>query len=136
MTNKEELCYLAGYFDGEGTIGLYLRRNDSFMISCELGQTKKEAIKIFHKRFGGSLKEMPANKIKNKKAYCRWNIHSQNDILYFLETLLPYLKEKKPQAELMVEYCKVNVNSKGKQLSLATIEFRTKIASELKELKK
>jgi len=131
MTNKEELYYLAGYFDGEGSIGLYKNDKGKWLATCVLGQAKKDAISIFHKRFGGYFKYQALN----KQPHFRWSINSRKEILAFLEEILPCLKEKKEQAEVMLEYCRLDTGKQGKPISLATIEFRTKIASRLKELK-
>ena len=89
----EEMAYYAGIIDGEGCISYY----KSLGVSVE-GLYPKTLIEM-HTVFGGSVSEI---KRINKRRYYRWRIYGQ-DAGRCLQMLLPYLREKKEQAEVGLE---------------------------------
>lgn len=89
------LSYLAGVFDGEGCIEV--RKNPkegTWLVRCRVGTAGDTLPKLFHTTFGGSLGQLQRNQT-------HWDI-SHRKALVFLESILPYLKLKAPQAEVAI----------------------------------
>lgn len=104
----EEMAYYAGILDGEGCISYY----KSLSVAVE-GLYPKTLIDM-HTVFGGSVSEI---KRGNKRRYYRWRIYGK-EAARCLEMLLPYLREKKEQAELGLEAaCYPKHSDKRKQLT-------------------
>ncbi len=104
----EEMAYYAGIIDGEGCISYY----KSLGVSVE-GLYPKTLIEM-HTVFGGSVSEI---KRANKRRYYRWRIYGQ-DAGRCLQMLLPYLREKKEQAEVGLEaMCYPKHSDKRKMLT-------------------
>lgn len=104
----EEMAYYAGIIDGEGCISYY----KSLGVSVE-GLYPKTLIEM-HTVFGGSVSEI---KRINKRRYYRWRIYGQ-DAGRCLQMLLPYLREKKEQAEVGLEaMCYPKHSDKRKMLT-------------------
>lgn len=104
----EEMAYYAGIMDGEGCIGYYR----SLSVAVE-GLYPKTIIDL-HTVFGGSVSEI---KRENKRRYYRWRIFGQ-DAARCLQMLLPYLREKKEQAEVGLEaMCYPKHSDKRKMLT-------------------
>ena len=109
--SEVEKAYLAGLVDGDGSILLsyysyprYRRNKKSGIhsqISCAIGarSANKEFAMEVEKLFGGRL-------VKVEENYHEVKISRQADILQLVEALLPYLRLKRKQAEIMIEFCK------------------------------
>ena len=97
--NKTDLAYLAGFFDGEGSI--FIDKN--FGMACAMTSTTKWALESLRFSFGGNI-------TKNKKIYnpsqhttFQWKINS-TIAKTFLQAISPYLKLKKPEAEVAIKF--------------------------------
>ena len=72
---------------------------------------------------------------RKKKACYRWQVVC-NEALLFLETILPYLKIKKKQAEVAIEFQKNRYHHRPKKEEIPdNIERCEKVYQELKLLK-
>lgn len=108
---KLSLGYMAGYFDGEGSIGLYKtlkyknRRTPVWAYSRRITVTNTylPILKKFKKLFGGSILEY-SDKHRHKRCYY-WKLNSKSMIINFLNFIYPSLHEKKRQARLMLKSC-------------------------------
>ena len=116
-----EVAYLAGLFDGEGTIGIQKVKN---------GYGLRIQIQIYNKityeiqdNFGGSAYGPYG---KEKKAYI-WRCNGLN-AGKILELIFPYLVIKKEEAELAIDYLKTFEWGGGKG------NRRTEKEKELQEL--
>ena len=89
----EEMAYYAGIVDGEGSIAYY----KSLSVAVE-GLYPKTLIDMYTV-FGGSVSEIKRDK---NRRYYRWRIFGQS-AAQCLQMLLPYLREKKEQAEVGLE---------------------------------
>ena len=110
---KTDLAYMAGIIDGEGYISLARRnskRNKSgirYDIQVGVTNTNKWLLETFRFAFGGSIS-------KKKKGYEKslpssqdcfnWQVGNKQALIV-VRTLLPYLRLKRPQAELAIEFC-------------------------------
>lgn len=85
-----ELAYMAGFFDGEGSLGVWGRKHRYFAMS--LPNSNREILDLFHTRFGGSVSRKVASALSKKEMWC-WKI--QGDAAWeAYYALRPYLREK------------------------------------------
>jgi hypothetical protein len=97
----ETLIYMAGFFDGEGYIGLLKRkRNETqteYYIQISIGQNDGGTMDWIKENFGGNLYS-----VKRDGSY--WWIASGKAAYTVLKRIEPYLKYKKPQAQLAIKF--------------------------------
>ena len=92
LTDREELAYLGGYFDGEGSI-CFLNKKDRHYNSLRLvlSTSDRSILERFAKRFGGDVRECPS--LTTKRKMFRWykdGKHAQDVIA----VLIPFLHGK------------------------------------------
>lgn len=103
----EELAYAAGIIDGEGCITILCRLPNrknpkharSYQPAVIVAMNDPEPIDFLEHYF-------PASQTSTKRGYKihhRWSIWSLKAI-FFLQNILPYLKVKKMQAQLVIEF--------------------------------
>ena len=115
---ENELAYAAGLFDGEGCIGIYKRK----MADCKVGYHYALQVRInmadniilawLHLHFGGSLIHDKPRK-SNWKSMTSWALWA-NGAVKFLKLILPYLKLKKEQAKIAIEFQEAKTAGLGK----------------------
>ena len=112
---KEEKAYIAGFIDGDGSIYVRLKPNPTYKFRFQISpsvvfyQSKKE------------IKYMKLLKKLIKKGYIRerndgiieYIIGDTESIAEILKNILPYLRLKKKQAELMLEVMKLKKEIKN-----------------------
>ncbi len=103
---KTDLAYTAGIIDGEGSIGLYIHRGKGdYVLRVEVGNTNEWLIQWLKFAFGGSTRLHSGQPENHKPLWC-WQIQGVK-ALGFLELVYPYLRLKKPQAGVAIEFQKV-----------------------------
>lgn len=101
---KTDLAYFAGIIDGEGCITLAKNTKTSahsgntYYVVVTVSNTNEWLCQQLKFAFGGCFSTNLEDHIKWKPQH-HWSI-SCNKAKLFLEAILPYLKLKKPQAEL------------------------------------
>lgn len=139
---KLDRRYVAGYLDGEECIRATLAKNkkNACGLHVFITNTHLPTLEVFEQQFGGktSLRTKP-NK-KHRTQY-QWRISSRKVIKNFLSFVLPYLREKKPQAELALQFCnlpilRANSFSTNWPKTLEARNKRIEIATKLRDLKK
>ncbi len=127
--------YIAGFFDGEGSVGIYPRSWDRtktfryYVLVVSLGQTGKlgkELLESLQEKYGGSVYENKQN--GKKKVMWKWNV-SANKGAKFLEDILPYSYIKKEEILRCLEFQKLTYKRMED-------EEATKLATEIKKLKR
>lgn len=123
--------YMAGFFDGEGYIGL-LKRNRSnkyteYFIQMSIGQNDGKTMDWIIDNYGGHL-----HLVKRDNSYY-W-IASNRKAYEILKRIIPHLKYKKPQAELAISF--FEGRHQGKRCPPEEIERREYIYKRLKEEKR
>lgn len=106
---KQNIIWMAGFFDGEGCITFTKRyhTNKAGVEKCYRGlivsvsQVELEPIKIFSDYFTGGYRYHWLNKNNRKQHEFR---ASGKNAIGLLKILLPYLVVKKSQAELALSY--------------------------------
>lgn len=123
--------YMAGFFDGEGYIGILKRQrktyNPEYFIQISIGQKDGHIMDWVMENFGGHL-----HNVKRDGSYY-W-IVSNKDAYKFLKKIKPYLIYKKPQAELALEF--YENRDLRKPIPKQELERREDIYNKMKSLKK
>ena len=120
-----KLAYLAGFIDGDGSIYVRLKPNQTYKYNYQIApsiilfQSKKEQEsfkKICSLINYGYLRE-------RKDGILEYTINKQDDIIKFLQLIEPYLILKKKQAKLMIEIIekKKRIKNKNDFIKLANL---------------
>ncbi len=125
-----ELAYLAGIFDGEGSIFIVKRamglRKTRHSLVVALGMCNEYIPNLFKGYFGGSVQPRVFLDSKYQDSW-QWKLYTR-EALNFLETLLPYLRVKKAEAELGIVFQKslfpARWNGRGRQIPEGVLAIR------------
>ena len=105
-----QLAYIAGLFDGEGSVSRYQemrkgRRNPTWVVRCEVNMTDHDVIKWLHETlgFGSFHHKPPSPKQLGKKMQYRWCC-SYRDALKFAKLLLPYAHVKRRKLQQIINH--------------------------------
>ena len=100
MPSIEHICYLVGFFDGDGCITTAPTK--SFRIG--IANTDKKVLNKLKRRFGGyiNVSYVPTN--KNHNMAWKWIITKRVDVLKTLKMIEPHLIIKKKQARIVIKY--------------------------------
>ena len=111
---RTDLAWLAGFMDGEGTIGLHRSNAKSYphpyiRPTFQVPNTDMRLIKrVVEIIEGVGCKASVCVSFKGgngcKKAW-RARVHAQKDLVILLPLLIPYLVSKDEQARLALEFC-------------------------------
>lgn len=130
MWDKETLAYAAGFLDGEGCF--IAERGSKAYVS--MSNTYKPVVEWFVQQFGGSISKGMKRKPHHKLIYT-WVLSGKN-IDTFLPSIIPYLKQKAPQASLLLFIRATNTYPKvNRKVDPLIIEERMRLGCILKELK-
>src|ERR1035437_595723 len=119
-----DLSYVAGYFDGEGTISC----NSKWSLQLRMVVVSGDyySLLLFQDLFGGQVYEMIPSQISKKSTpglrMFRWAMYGK-DCIEPLRALIPYLRAKKDEARAVVES---NVLFRGKGGTPTPIEKQIK----------
>ena len=121
MSYKEtDLAYAAGIIDGEGNIGIYANTSMAgyprYRLRVRVTNSDEWLIHWLKNNFGGSIGVQQQPEGKNWKPAWYWTI-SCNTAMNFLVEILPYLRLKKSQAELAIEFQKARRRKLGRRFS-------------------
>lgn len=134
---NEELAYTAGIIDGEGCISIVRKpyKTAGFPTNYELYVKVQTADKIIcpwlHIRFGGSL-GMTKGYNGNRRCHT-WGVSSASAEL-FLRAILPWLRLKRAEAELGIEFRKTKV-APGHYIGDVVRQQRADLFEQMKALK-
>lgn len=141
---KLDLAYIAGFIDGEGSIGLYKRtprgdHNPEYIVQITIVQVEKEVLEYIKSFFGGCLSKKKIYSDKHRQSYQLKFTH--NKAVEFAEQIEPYLIIKREQAKLIKEFRenKILINRKqpkfgGKWLSKKEVLKRAKYYEKSKKM--
>lgn len=151
---KTKLAYTAGLLDGEGciSIGKHTPTSGSpqYQLSVRVSQKDGSAIDFLSGNFGGSVNIQSQSKAtfatgdKEKDWIYSWTVEGTKAI-FLLKQVLPFLRLKKKQAELAIQFQQRKTFGKKKtkenQKTFASlpeheIEIREKMFQKMKELKR
>jgi hypothetical protein len=108
--------WLAGFIDGEGTIGFWLQKQyrkcgrekhrmyERYMPVITISNTSKETLDFIAKRIGGTVRK---GAVKNKPEKWKQNylyLITANGCRKIIPKIMPFLQIKNRQARLIIEY--------------------------------
>ena len=102
MITDTDLAYAAGFFDGEGCISI--TKNGA--VDVRITNTAKSVLVKFQGLFGGTIGSRTQRVNKTQYAFC---LYGENAI-DFIKVIKPFLIEKLPQAETVLEYYELRNN--------------------------
>ena len=132
---ETDLAYFAGLFDGEGCISIVKSHQPTkhyhYILCLRISSIDEWLMRLWQSNFGGSLrKSIPSTPCvtsgATRKPVWIWQGWARTAVPV-LEALLPYLRLKRPQAEIALKFQeRVTENSKkqGKSLSSEEIAVR------------
>ena len=110
--DKETLAYVAGLFDGEGSIVIGVSKpsdknqlkRPSHWLQVGITNTNRELIDWLHDTFGWHISDNSHSPSRRKQRPCwAWRVMS-NEGAAFLETIYPYSRIKKEQMKLAIAF--------------------------------
>ena len=146
---KLEKSYIAGLFDGEGSVSINKFRTKnpkykcpSYVLSLTVTNTNKEVIEWLYTKMDGSkhIRKRVWGKSHWKTCYS-W-MASANKALVVLKAIYPYMRIKKPQAKLAIEFQSLKSTKrkfvysgklKGHTLSPETIAEREQVYIQMRK---
>lgn len=134
------LAYLAGFFDGEGSIQIPSRtprRSGKSIYSLDIScaNAHPRPIEMFYRFFGGRV----SSSRRNERCHVsyQWRAHG-SDAATILEALAPYLQVKAEQARIAVGFQRKYVDGQpwmqGKNIRTEIIEGRQRCQEEIHRL--
>lgn len=133
------MAYLGGFFDGEGSVGIYntsnrRRATRGLQMKVCISQTDPTFLKEVQAQFGGTLL-VCRPKAATVRTCWQWTASSLIAAA-FLRAVLPYLKQKRGQAELALQFqAELAKQSRGHAVAPESTTIRVGIAERLKALK-
>lgn len=109
--HSEELAYIAGLFDGEGSVNFGNARSTKF-IRIFVTNTNLEILEWLKSIFGGDIKPLSSRKSGWKKGYC-WRLQWSRAV-EFLSSIEPWSKIKRPQIVVAITWDVVRPHRGGK----------------------
>lgn len=97
-----EKAYMAGIFDGEGSLSITNRENHSSYWGLQIGMTNREVLELFQKKLDGHILKEKLE--ANRKQMYRYQLRNQNRIYFFLKEILPYLIVKREKSKEFIKY--------------------------------
>lgn len=136
--NSIAVCaYSAGVLDGEGCVQIFKKKdrlgNLAYQATVQVATSDTHLAPYLHKYWNGYL--IIRNNKPNSNPVLMWGLTGKDNIIEFLEAVIPYLTLKKDQAELIVEFCKLrNIAMKHKVGERGYSEREHEIFVKLKSL--
>lgn len=142
-----DASYMAGLIDGEGCIGIYAkqpcgsRQYPYHQLSVSIGMCDSEGVKFFREKtehIGCYSRTVQKHYLTREKAEFTFTVTLVGKkAAELLVNILPYLKVKKKQAELAIEFyerCRFSQGNQG--VTEEELSLRSCYEKELKRLKK
>lgn len=125
------LAYIAGFFDGEGSMSIVPRSrkewNTEYRLWVAIGQKDGETLDFIKENFGGNVY------LVKRDGSFYWAISNKN-AYNFIKTIYPFLRYKKPQAEIALRFYDEAPNLK-RPIPKEELERRETLNQKMRELK-
>jgi hypothetical protein len=94
--DDKDIAYFAGFFDGEGSCGLYYQNGRKYppRLEARITNTYVPVLEELKTCFGGNVYCRKKTPLRHKPVYA-WAIVNKEGVRKFLNTIYPYLREKK-----------------------------------------
>ena len=134
LPGREDIQYWAALLDGEGTVTVFIQGDEYIRPKVGISSSTLPVLEEFMSIFGGCIVTKKRYNLKHKPAYTAW-LDGKKNCEPFLRQVLPYLKIKKAQAELVLMIID-NMGKPGKVISIEDKVFRFKILEKIREVNK
>ena len=139
-----KLAYLAGLFDGEGTIciqkdnrPLYKDNgrnwNPIYNVTFRVGMIDQLSIESFKKFFKVGYVDCE-KKYHNFRPMWRYSVRAKNDVKMVLEKIMPFLKVKWEQAFVAICFFKECPSQRGRYLTPAILRLKENYYNHMRQL--
>jgi hypothetical protein len=133
-SKKTDHAYLAGIFDGEGSISIHQHRRRGgdlhYVRFISVTNTFLPVLNCFAKAYGGTIREKSQ---PGKKCY-EWNLRDKKSVENFLLCVLPYLIVKRQRALLMLKLVRLDGHHPDERLAIYE-EFRNLVTTKNAKVK-
>lgn len=129
--DTETLAYAAGFLDGEGCFSAYEGQGWKVRISCD--NASPEPIAWLQRHFGGTATESSRRRRANHRRMHHWAVVG-TAAGALCEAIAPYLKQKAPQALLLIGLRQLMTNG-GAPIPPDLLAERARLGGLLKEAK-
>lgn len=132
--NTEDLAYLAGIVDGEGCITIFRANRTarpSYRLALVIVMNNPEPIELFSNIFGGTVAHHPSMDNAKSLRYAIYGWHAGK----VLAELMPYIRVKKQEVELAMQFCYAHSGSRGQHISDMELNLKDELYHKMKELK-
>jgi len=134
LTAKEWLIWMAGFFDGEGSMVISQLQSGGFLFAISVSQTKSDAsLVVFKETFGGAVYRTPER--GNRAAAYHWQVSGAKAIAA-VRQMWPYFLVKRPQAEVAEEWAKLGPVVRTPELAVRRKERQQELHEEMVALNK
>jgi hypothetical protein len=111
LTGLLFIVWVAGFFDGEGSVFVEIAKNKNTrrgvrnLLTVSITQTSTPCLRLIKDQFGGNIAAITQSRRRNmNNSVCYiWRVRSK-DAIAFLEVIAPYVVVKKEQVELALQY--------------------------------
>lgn len=125
-------AYFSGHFDGEGCVRM-MPHCGQWRLYVAVSHCHEPTLGFYVRRFGGSVRRhTPA---KNKTMW-RWEINNHALLATFIETVLPFSLEKRPQLVVAQEWIQRRLLIPRQPVPPEFREYGRQCAAELSRLKR
>lgn len=98
---EEDLHWAAGLFEGEGTVTIAVRRQDeTYRLLCTLGNTDREVVEFFLKRWGGWFQPAYGEPPGRRPAWY-WTVAGPR-AEQFVRAIEPYIRTRRVRLKIDV----------------------------------
>lgn len=141
---REEISYLAGLFDGEGTICIQKDSrplakdngrnwNPIYNITFRIGMTDEKSVKSFKEFFKVGFIDCEKSYHRFRPMW-RYSIRAKDDARMVIEMIMPFLRVKKANAELALKYFIDCPSQRGRYLTPDILEKKEQYYQDMRKL--
>lgn len=126
---ETEKAYIAGLIDGEGHIGIYRESRGCLRPQVRIEMQDKELVEWLHSitGAGGTTRTITRNGYKYHTYAIKWSARKAAALLV---EVLPYLRAKRKQAEIFLEFCTLGRGAPEKE-SVAARLLQTRLDAKI-----
>jgi hypothetical protein len=135
MLQRELIAWAAGFLDGEGSFQA-LPRGHSYRLTISAVQTRTaEPLNRLQGLFGGSICFVDQSDRPTHADFWKWALDGAPAVEPALRRLIPYLSNKRVEAELLLRLA-MTAPARGERQTDSEREFRDRLAEGLKEVRR
>lgn len=117
---ERDLAYIAGLFDGEGSVVIDRSHSNSYRLKVAFTMTNQEGIAHCAQTFGGRVFPSPPPRRRWSPRY-QWHIHG--DKAYrFLKAIRPFTRVKSPEIDIALAFFEAYRTVRWQRVTPARIE--------------